>query len=803
VIRRITLSFFALLSGFIIVWLMVLALGITVPLDILRDPIETVASHALGREVRVLGPIDARATLGPTIVVHGLRITDPGGQAGIDLLLADRVEARLGLIDLLWGRPYITRLLIQDASINLQTRGDGSRNWRTDTNRAAVDLEPSRGQLKTRTLEIRQRELQAFSLRNIVLSYQDERTGQQYQFKLDEVSGNAMPGRPLDLLIRGGIRQETYVAHLSGGDLSKLLAYSGNWPLHVTMTMAGASLVLNGTLDASQPDQGSALDFELHGERMTTAGESVMRGRLTASNSGLDLTVREARLGQSTFQGRVSARFDATRPHLVAELQAPTFDAALLTGAGASPDHPAGGSSTERSADIPTWLEAVDLDAAITIREFIHSPIDIRNVNMKFTARDGELSAPLNALIADAPFHGELIVNRQIGHHAVKLTLNARNVGAGKLVENLTGLDDIRGKLNRIEFHAAAGDTVAGDLLDGFDIGLNITGAKFSYGNVPGGRPVGLALDDLAVTIPRGKELSAIAHGSLLNDPFNIEFTGGTLENLLRHEEWPVDLYATGSGATLGINGALAGASGQSQTRMNLALSGERLGDLADWFGVSPCAETPYTARGQLIISGYVRRLQFLQAQLGKTQLDGDLDWSVDEQTPLLHALIHFDALYPDDLDGLMPIVKFGNARGDRKGIAIDMPLLPRRIEIRNADIRLTSEKLLLKPVEITDASLTSQIRRGKLMRSPFHAHIGGTRFTGYFEPSGAATDVVFEIDGNDKDSGSLLNNLFSTTVRWAGSAAVIPLQWLFKRELSAKSADDCRARIDNTPNHP
>jgi uncharacterized protein involved in outer membrane biogenesis len=803
VIRRIALSFIALLTGFIIVWLTILALGITVPLDILRDPIETAASHALGREVRVLGPIDARPTLGPTIIVHGLQITDPGGQKGFGLLLADRVEARLGLIDLLWGRPYITRLLIQDARINLQTRGDGSRNWRTANSRAAVDLAPSRGQSNTRTLEIRQRELQELSLRNIVLSYRDDRTGQQYQFKLDEVSGSAMPGRPLDLLIHGDIRQKTYVAHLSGGELSELLADSGHWPLHVTMTMAGASLVLNGTLDASQPDQGPALDFDLHGERMTAVGESVMRGRLTASNTGLDLTVREARLGQSTLQGRVSARLDTPRPHISAELQAPTLDAALLTGVSSSPNLPAGGSSTISSADTPTWLEAIDLDAAITIQEFVHSPIDIRNVNMKFTARHGELSAPLNALIADAPFQGKLIVNPQSGHPAVKLTLDARNVSAGKLVENLTGLDGIRGKFNRVEFHTATSDTAAGDLLNGFDIGLNITGAKFSYGNFAGGRSVGLALDDLALTIPRGKELSVIAHGSLLNDPFAIQFTGGTLKNLLGHEEWPVGLSATGSGATLDINGALAGASGQSQTRMNLVLSGERLGDLADWFGVSPCEEIPYTARGQLIISGYVRRLQFLQARLGKTQLDGDLDWSVDEQTPLLHALIHFDTLYPNDLDGLMPIMDFGDGRSVKKGIAIDIPLLPRRIEIRNADIRLTSEKLLLKPVEITDASLSSQIRRGKLMRSPFHAHIGGNHFTGYLDPSGAATDVVFDIGGNNKDSGSLLKNLFSTTVRWAGSAAIIPMQWLFKRELSAKSADNCRARNNHTPNHP
>ena len=747
--------------------------------------------------------IEARPTLGPTIVVHDLRIADPGGRKGIDLLLADRVEARLGLIDFLQGKLYITRLLIQNVRINLQTRGDASRNWRIDDKRAAVDHASSRRPLSSWTLAMRQRELKDLSLHNIVLSYQDDRTRQHYQIKLDEVSGNVMSGQSLDLLIRGSIQQEPWVAHLSGGNLSGLLASPVKWPLEITMDMGGAHLVLNGTLDASQPDQDTALDFMLHGERPTAVGESVMRGRLTASTAGLELTVMDARFGHSTLQGRVSARFDARRPHISAELQFPVLDAALLSGPGPSSYHPAGGSPEGRLADIPDWLDAVDLDAAIAVREFIHSPLDIHNANVEVTIRDRRLSAPLNALIADVPFHGELSMDRQSGSPVQKLTLEASNVGAGKLIENLTGLDGIRGKFNRIEFRASTSNTGAEDLLNRFDIDLKVTGAKLSYGNVAGARPVGLAVDDLALTIPRGKKLSIIAHGSLLKEPFAIKFTGGVPGHLLGREEWPVDLSATGCGTTLGINGTLAGVPGQSRSRLDLALTGQRLGDLANWFGVSPCAETSYTARGQLIISGDVRRLQFLQARLGKTQLDGDLDWSVDERTPLLHALIHFDALDPDDLDGLMPMVNFGNARDKKKGIAIDMPLLPRRIRIKNANIRLTLEQLILKPVEISDITLSSQIRGGKMMRSPFRAHIGATSLTGYLDPSGAATDVVFEIEGNDRESGSLLDKLFSSTVRWAGSAAAVPLQWLLKEELSDKREEDCRSRISGTPPSP
>jgi len=55
VIRRIVLSLAALLTGFILVWLALLAMNITVHLDVLRDPIEAAASRALGRQIRVLG----------------------------------------------------------------------------------------------------------------------------------------------------------------------------------------------------------------------------------------------------------------------------------------------------------------------------------------------------------------------------------------------------------------------------------------------------------------------------------------------------------------------------------------------------------------------------------------------------------------------------------------------------------------------------------------------------------------------------------------------------------------------------
>jgi uncharacterized protein involved in outer membrane biogenesis len=803
VIRRTAISLAALLAGFIILWLIVLALGVTVRLDVLRYPIETAASRALGREVRVSGPIELIPTLGPTVVVHDLRIASPSGWHGADLLQAARVEARLGVIALLRSSPCIARLMIQDVSINLQTRGDGSRNWRIADVRAVTGHMPSRRSPVNQALAIWQRELQELSLRNIVLSYQDDRTGQHYQVRFDEVSGSAFPDQALELLIRGDVHQEPYIAHLKGGNLSGLLAWTENWPLQISVSMGDASLELNGKIEASRPEQGPALDFELHGVRLPAVGESVMHGRLETSDTGPELVISEARLGRSALQGRISARFEARRPHIIAELRASTLDAAPLFHDGSFPPNLTGRSPAGSSADASGWLEAFVLDAVISVREFVHTPVAIRDASLKLSLRDGQLNAPLVALIADVPFHGELAVNRQDDRTGLELTLNATNVNAGKLAKSLPGIDGIRGKFRHIEFHAAMRAIGTIELLNGIDIQLNVTGARLSYGNVDGERPVDLTLDHLALMIPAGKEISLNTHGTLLKAPFVIEFTGGALEKLLRREEWPVDFSATGRGATLGINGSLSGARGNSQARLGLHLSGERLGDLAGWLGVSPCATTPYMARGQLIISANIRRLQFLQARLGGTRLNGDLDWSMDEQIPLLHAVLHFDALDPADLDGLAPVVESGEGDAVKKGIIIDMPILPRQVEIKNADIKLAIEEILIKPVEFRDVSLSTRIRGGTFTQSPFHVHIGTTSFQGYLDPSGEATDVVFEFEGNDRDSGNRLKDLFSTAVRWAGSAAVVPLQWLLKRELSAKGANDCRDSSRRPPDHP
>jgi hypothetical protein len=485
----------------------------------------------------------------------------------------------------------------------------------------------------------------------------------------------------------------------------------------------------------------------------------------------------------------------------------PTLDAARLFAAGARPDtgatslqHPA--AEREAQGPVPHWLDSVAVDAGISIRKILHAPIPMNDAELTLSLRDGRLTTPLSLNIAEVPFRGKLVLTTQAVGPELELALTARNARAERLTEGLTGRQGVRGVIDRLEFQATARGIVAPNFLNGLAMDLHLTGAALSYGHVAGGRPVDLTLERLALTVPVGKELSVTAKGTLRSAPFAVELTGVRLESFFGGEASPVALSARGAGARLNVNGRLADPRTRTESRLDLDVTGKRIGDLAGWFGVSPCAEASYTARAQLVFAGPVGRVQSLEVHTGRTRLNGNLDWSGEAQGTPPEAIVHFAELDPADLEAFVPMFRPREPDANERGVTIDMPVLPRPVEIPDADIRLGIARILLKPVDITDVSLSAGLRAGSLQRSAFHAGIGTTGFHGFLEPSGAVTDVVFELDEHDSDSGNRLQELFSSALEWAGSVAIVPLQWLFEHKLSADGRDVCTDAKGGSPEH-
>jgi hypothetical protein len=733
------------LAGVLFAWLVILGLGITIPLDGFRNSIESAALRVLGREVHFDGALALRPTMGPTIVAHNVRIAGHAGHG--NLLRAGRITVRLAAVALLRGEPHGVRMLIEDASIGLDPRGAVA-----DSAGSAEPGDANAG-VYTRLLSTsakllaQQPELQELVLRRVALNYRGDRAGQTYQAKLDEVSILSQPGQPLELMVHGRFQQQPYTIDLSGGPLEGLLTPTGPWPLRAVVHFAETSASLDGNLEISP--QGLTVPFELQ------------------IDWPAEFSRFAPRLGQVPLSGRVSLLEDRDQPVVVGDLQLPALDSMLRFGAGAAP----AGDTADQSA---------------------------RNGEV---SADRPVSVPLTVSVADVPFHGQLSVAGQDAESRVELALSATDANVGGLLTALSRTTGIRGRFQHIGLQTSVRTSGERGLLNRVALALQVDGAKLSYGNVAGERPVDITVDELVLTLPVGEAVTMRARGTLLDELFSVELTAGGLEALLMKEAWPVTLTAAGSGAVLDISGQLAAVQANTASRLLVGLYGERIGDLAPWLGVSRCAQGGYTLRGQLVLAEDIGRLQFLQVQIDGTRFNGELDWSGDDHIALAHAVLHFEELDPADIDALGPLVNRSSDEGAARGVAIDMPVLPRRVEIINADVDLTIEHILLTLLDVTEVSLSARLREGELQRAPFHAHIGAAEFQGYLQPAHAETAVVFENEHDDGATEQWMDKLFSSAVRWVGSNAVIPLRRIFRKKFSAENSADCRVQAVKSRN--
>ena len=195
--RRVAMVSGVMLAVLFVTWLVVLGLGISIPLDGFRNPIEAAVSRALGREVHIDGALLLRPTLDPTIIAHDVRIASPAGEG--DLLRAARVAVRLAPVALLRGEQHSMRLLIEDASIDLDAWGAVAHSTSpAEPGEVNAGVYP---QLLSTSAELlaRQPELQELVLHRVVLNYRDDNSKQRHSIKLDELSTHTRPGQALEL----------------------------------------------------------------------------------------------------------------------------------------------------------------------------------------------------------------------------------------------------------------------------------------------------------------------------------------------------------------------------------------------------------------------------------------------------------------------------------------------------------------------------------------------------------------------------------------------------------------------------
>ena len=778
----------AIIAGSIVigvgaVLVIVLAIGVSINVDGIRARAEKAATDALGRKVTIGGHLAVDLSFRPALEIDGLKIANPSSWESENFINVNLFRARVRILPLLRSRIHIQEITADGIDVDLELMADGQKNWLFEVSSEKSKVSPPANE-PSEPFKVDLVEVEEFSLTRLAVSFRDHESDQIYDFNLNSMKGSAVADEPLKLDIDGAFQQQRYYMSISGDPIGELFRPTQSWHLEASAEMVGITLNLSGQAD--KPLEGEGFDFQIKidGDRLENLAEIVgaqlppigafqLAAQMKETEAGYSLSKLKGNLGQTAFDGKLDVNLSGNKPAIQAELIVPAIDAGpLLEIAGQEESRPSEKQKTA-AADEPLpdlsevaisldLLNRIEADVELRVEQVLNAPGDIRDASLKVGIHDGELASPMAVTFADVTFQGSLDLKNFDGLPGFLLNLSAEQTDLGNLALVFTNTEGVKGHLASFNLSLGAKGQTLQSLIDNLDMQLRLNDGALSYGNVADGVPVRFTLDKTEVDLLHGQNLKIAAAGSLLDVPFKMKASGGSLNQYIREESWPIDLAANGGGASVRIKGAVAEPDDPAGSNITLSVSGKRIGGLAAWVGVSPASKLQYALKGNLNFTERQWEIKSLNGNLGKTRLKGRLGWKRSSANPLLTAKLQLEHVEPAELKTITAPEKSAQKDSGQEGFTFDMPIVPQKIEFEDADIDIAVNRIRLDSFDITNLSLTSRIRDGQVKNSPFQATANKVKLKGQLslDLSGTVPEFKFKIDTTRVDIGLLLAEL-------------------------------------------
>jgi uncharacterized protein involved in outer membrane biogenesis len=718
-------------------------LGVNVSADPWRRQLSEAMTGAIGREVRFEGAMEMRLSLTPSIHVGGITVANPAGFSSPTFASLGHARLKLDLMALMHGEVRVQELSAEGVHVHLERNNTAQVNWLFQLART-TDAGPARegGEPSVRLVAI-----DRIELKDLLVDYLGGPGMERHVFTLERLDGQGGEGQPLTVKMQGSVEKGfLYTVSFSGGSLSALTGEHKPWPVDFSLEFAGTQLRIAGSVRPDSARTSASLGFSLKADNLSNlerllqvslppVGATGLSGQVSWENGLLDIRDLRGNMGQSQLDGQLKVDITRAIPKVRGEFHLPVLDVTPFQAAPDAPRKPVSGEPVDLQALKAkhekrefefrelAWVEA---DLALQVDRWLGLPGDVRDSALQVSVHGGILKAPLHATVADVPLVGEIDLDGAAALPAFQISLGADKTNLGRLARLLMGADGVQGKAGHFLLRFAATGKSLSALVQTLQMRLEVGDGELTYGNVKGGKPVELRLDNLAIELPPGGRLNGKIRGSLLGERFSADFKGGDLPTLSEQVQWPVEVLVTATGATLSIQGRVAAPEKDSGTDLTVKLSTPRAGNVARWLGLSPASTVPVALSARIRVESDAWRLNDLDIQLGKTRIKGDLARVGIGQAPLVQAKLRVQNLELAELESMLPPPKPGPSEP-----VIELPILPKGINLADADIDVGVTRIALKPAVVTDITFSGRIREGRMQPSPFGAKIADTEFGG------------------------------------------------------------------------
>jgi uncharacterized protein involved in outer membrane biogenesis len=751
--------------------------GIPVDASALRAPIARAFSESIGRQVRFVGPMELEISGRPKLRVGGLHIAGPDGAASPDLASLGEARLALDLWQLFRRRLHVDELSGTDVKIRLERRGDGSNNWTFDLSGTA-SVEPRAPVSSTPGPELPTVHIQRVSLERVAVEYVTP-YGRSHFFDLHSMSAQAQAGKPFSLTLAGAVEKSfPYRLDFAGGPLQDLLRADRPWPIELTLTFLSSTLTLNGTVSGAGGDLRFGLGTESLSEferlfqtQLPPVGATAVAGRVEFTARKVRLSELAGVMGSTTMVGDLDFDSTGARPKISGSLAIPWLDlrpflisrsqdSSEAIAQMAVPPRSLADSYRElsRISFSLSQLAGIDADLSLQVGNWLSLPGDVREASLQVKLESGKLEVPIRATVSGVTLRGAAQADASASPPRFRMSLATRDSDLGGLAELLAGLRGVQGHLGRFELQIAARGDQVSELVRSLDVRMEIDRARLSYGNIEGGRPVDFELGRLSVVLPPGQPLAGDLSGSLLGRALTASLRGGALEPMMIEGRSRLDFDVQSGQLKARVRGTVAQPGAREGPDLAFELSAPRANAVASWLGFVPGSEASVNLGGKVSVRHDSWKVEGLRFQVGRTSLAADLEQTRANGTPLLKARLDADSIDVKEIESMIPRTQKSSASGP----VLDIPILPKGIDLTDADIAVRVKRFDGSPLEIRDVSFDGRVREGYMHPSQFSVDVGEAKFGGaiLLDLRGEQPEARLWLSADDVNIGNLLRRL-------------------------------------------
>lgn len=733
-----------LLCLVVILALVVMVLPIYLDISAFRGPIEESLSGGFGAPVS-LGEIRLNPSLRPSLRVSQVAIGAPTGTDSPPLAEVDRLEVKLSLLALARGRLRLKRLVVSGAILHVHRLEGGGDNW-SAWSEPAIELE----------------ELAGIEIENTTVLLEDHQTIQA-TLDIDRLTCDIGKDRPLDLHLRGSLEELPLEISAAGPTLAVPLSQASDFPLSIAMSLGDLQLNLDGS--ASREPGGTRLRSEfsassenldflrrLRQAQIPWVGGFELRGVLSNRDAALAIQGLDGSLGDTRAFGDLAFDFPAERPRVTGRLSLGRLDLGPWLA-------PTAGKTRGGHEPLPlALLNVVDAHLEVSVQEIAGLETPIEEVAAKVDLEEGLLRLPITLEADGIPLSTMLEIDAAEEVPRVVFQTRIEDLSLQQVRDLVKIPPRFDGRVERLEIEAKTFGTTRNALAANLHLIATGQQAAFEIADDDGESPVAVFFDEFRFAQQPDAPLMVTAQGNLLQEDFTIDLETSSFGNLLADDVWPVRLRLATAGTTLTVDGTFGQVIGGLNFDLGFSLAGDRVDNLETWLGLSSSIDLPFAIEGRLTSLAKARRLRLDDARLGRTHLRGEIAWNPEVPEEPFAADLRALTLDLRELQEPSSAVADLDTQDDVLGI--DIPILPNKTRLNDAEIHLVVDRLMRDTVDLTEIEVDLRMQDGRLESSPFSFSYGAQRFDGQIalDLRQEKPEFALEIHGDGKRLGDVLH---------------------------------------------